>query len=357
MKPDDDQPGVGPPDVEPGRFANFMSAQGVDAFKRFTPLKPGADSTVESVCGADRRQPLYPTLLSSAAAFESPQVSGVFQTAVADFTLGVIQGLQDDETDEAPAEDDPFDFDSDDTSDEEDAAAPTPRTLAQKKDLRAKHRKTYMDVRQASPMGHLNPLKGTEQMIQQMRAIPGCDKEIAILDRHAQRNLASGFTWTAGVSSPGCIDENPKCVLVSTGNFQPNTLDCHGSFKLGKNGEILYNQTMQYLSQTVPRAMAALGVIGPQNVQEFIKACRLLDRFPMQADANSSKGVTVSQAVRRTPCPEDMTIPDFVEVKVVLCISVHANVGACAHKCVTAQPNCRVQDTHTHPHRSCHPTF
>ena len=53
MKPDDDQPGVGPPDVEPGRFANFMSVHGVDAFKRFTPLKPGADSTVESACGQD----------------------------------------------------------------------------------------------------------------------------------------------------------------------------------------------------------------------------------------------------------------------------------------------------------------
>jgi len=173
MKPDDDQPGVGSPDVEPGRFANFMSVQGHDAFKRFTPLKPGADSTVESVCGADRRQPLHPTLSSSAAAFESPQVSGGLQAAVADFTLGVIQGVQDAVTDEAPDEDDPIDFDSDDTSDEEDAAAPTPRTLAQKKELRAQHRQTYMGVRRDSPMGHLNPLVGTEQMIQQMHAIPG----------------------------------------------------------------------------------------------------------------------------------------------------------------------------------------
>jgi len=315
MKPDDDQPGVGPPDVEPGRFANFMSAQGVDAFKRFTPLKPGADSTVESVCGADRRQPLYPTLLSSAAAFESPQVSGVFQTAVADFTLGVIQGLQDDETDEAPAEDDPFDFDSDDTSDEEDAAAPTPRTLEQKKDLRAQHRKTYMGVRRDSPMGTLNPLQGTEQMIRRMHALPGCDNELAILDRHAQQQLASGFTWTAGVSSPGHVDENPDCFIIITGNFQPNTIDSRGSFKLGKNDEILYNQTMQYLCQTVPRVMAALGVIRPQDVQEFIKACKLLDRFPFPADANSSKGVTVSTEVRRTPCPEGMTITDFVEIQ------------------------------------------
>ena len=186
--------------------------------------------------------------------------------------------------------------------------------------------------------------------------LAGCDKEIAILDRHAQLQLASGFTWAAGVSSPGCIDENPKCVLVITGNFQPNTLDCHGSFKLGKNDEILYNQTMQYLSQTVPRIMAALGVITPQDVQEFIKACRILDRFPMPSDANSSKGVTVSQEVRRTPCPEGMTIPDFVEVRVMLCISVHANVGACADTCVTAQSNCRVQDTRTHTHRLCHHT-
>ena len=135
MKSDADQPGVGPPDVEPGRFANFMSAQGDHAFKRFTPLEPAADSTVESACGADRRQTLYTTLLSSAAAFESPQVSGVLQTAVADFTLGVIQGVQDAETVEASDEDDPIDFDSDDTSDEEDAAAPTRRTLAQKKDV------------------------------------------------------------------------------------------------------------------------------------------------------------------------------------------------------------------------------
>jgi len=123
-----------------------------------------------------------------------------------------------------------------------------------------------------------------------------------------------------------------------------------------ENDEVLYNQTMQFLSQTVPRAMAALEVIRPQDVQEFIKACIILDRFPMRSDANSSKGVTVSKEVRRTPCPEGMSIPDFVEVRVVFCISVHANVGACADKCVTAQTNCRVHDTHTHTHRSCHYT-
>ena len=86
---------------------------------------------------------------------------------------------------------------------------------------------------------------------------------VSLRERVCERQLKSGFSWTAGVSSPGCHEENPECILVITGNFQPNTLDCDGSFKLGKNDEVLYNQTMQFLSQTVPRAMAALAEIRP----------------------------------------------------------------------------------------------
>ena len=87
-------------------------------------------------------------------------MGGVLQTAVADFTLGVIEGILGDETVEASDLDDLDDFDSDDTSDEEDAKASAPRTLAQKKELRAKHCKTYMGVRDASPMGRLDPRGG-----------------------------------------------------------------------------------------------------------------------------------------------------------------------------------------------------
>ena len=117
------------------------------------------------------------------------------------------------------------------------------------------------------------------------------------------------------MSSPGCPEENPDCILVITENFQPNTLGGDGSFQVGKIDEVLYNQTMQFLSQTVPRAMAALKEIRPQDVQKFIKACMILNRFPMQSDAYSSKGVTASKQERRTPCPEGMSVPDFVEVR------------------------------------------
>ena len=104
-------------------------------------------------------------------------------------------------------------------------------------------------------------------------------------------------------------------MIVITGNFQPNTLGDDGSFQLGKNGEILYNQSMQHLCQTVPRAMACLKEIRLQDVQKFIKACMILDKFPMRSDANSSKGVTVSSEVRRTPCPEGMSVREFMEVR------------------------------------------
>ena len=71
MRPDDEPPGVGPPDVEPGRFANIMSAQGDHAFKRFTTLDPAADSTAESPCGAPP-QTLYTTLFLVQYLFPSP---------------------------------------------------------------------------------------------------------------------------------------------------------------------------------------------------------------------------------------------------------------------------------------------
>lgn len=46
-------------------------------------------------------------------------------------------------------------------------------------------------------------------------------------------------------------------------NFQPDTLDSEGSFKVGKNGEVLFNASMQHLTQTTPRGMAVLGDIKP----------------------------------------------------------------------------------------------
>jgi len=105
MKPDADPPGVGPPDVEPGRFANIMSAQGGHALQRFTALQPSADSTAESPFGAPP-QTLYTTPLSVAATCEAPQVGVLLQAAVANFTLGVIKGIQGDETVEASDQDD-----------------------------------------------------------------------------------------------------------------------------------------------------------------------------------------------------------------------------------------------------------
>ena len=120
------------------------------------------------------------------------------------------------------------------------------------------------------------------------------------------------------MSSPGCLEQNQECLIVITGNFQPDTWGRDGSFKLGKDQEVLYNQTMQILTQTVPRIMAAVGDIKPRDVQEFIKSCIIIDRFPMCSGANSSKGVTVSNLVRRRPCPEGMTVEDFVEVRLLL---------------------------------------
>ena len=106
--------------------------------------------------------------------------------------------------------------------------------------------------------------------------LTGFDDEVAILDKRAAQELTSGFAWEAGVSSPGCPVENQKCILVITGNFQPDTLDSNGSFKLGTDQQVLYNQSMQFLCQTVPQAMAALGEISCEHVQDFMKPASLL---------------------------------------------------------------------------------
>jgi len=88
-------------------------------------------------------------------------------------------------------------------------------------------------------------------MIPNVVNLAGFDADVAILDKHAARKLTSGFEWAAGVSSPGCPEENQRCILVITGNFQPDTLDSNGSL-LGKDQQLLYNQSMQFLCQTVP---------------------------------------------------------------------------------------------------------
>jgi len=71
--------------------------------------------------------------------------------------------------------------------------------------------------------------------------------------------------------------------------------------------------------------MAVMGEIRHEHVQELIKACIIIDRFPMRSDANSSKGLTASKDVRLKPCPERMSETDFVEVSLSFCISLHTN--------------------------------
>jgi len=107
--------------------------------------------------------------------------------------------------------------------------------------------------------------------------LTGFNADVAKFDNHAARELTSGFSWEAGISSLGCPVENQKCIIVITGNFQPNTLDSNGSFKLGKDQQVLYNQSMQFLCQTVPRAMTALEEINSEHVQDFINACFIID--------------------------------------------------------------------------------
>jgi len=104
--------------------------------------------------------------------------------------------------------------------------------------------------------------------------------------------------------------------------------------------------------------MAVLGEIKCEHVQEFIKACIIIDRFPMRSDANSSKGLTSSKDVRRKPCPEGMSEADFVEVRLLFYILLDENVSAHANDCVhlsavqvNTHTNCRVHNTHTHTRR------
>jgi len=186
--------------------------------------------------------------------------------------------------------------------------------------------------------------------------LTGFNAEVVILDKHAARELTSGFSWEAGISSL----ENHKCIIVITRNLQPNTLDSNGSFKLWKDQQVLYNQSIQFLCQTVPRAMTALGEIKSEHVQNFINTCFIIDRFPMRSDANSSKGLTASKDVRRKPCLARMSEGDFVEVSLSFCILLDEKVRA--HDKVTLMAVCTclisksirtliaVCTTHTHTH-------
>jgi len=65
----------------------------------------------------ERPRNLHTSLRDYAQACQAPQVDGSLSTTVAQFTLGVIQGLQGDVVDETAEMDEPFEYDSDDTSD------------------------------------------------------------------------------------------------------------------------------------------------------------------------------------------------------------------------------------------------
>jgi len=144
-RPGVDQPGVHPPDVESGPFASSMSAQGDHAFHRLKAAKRDTESTAVS-----RRQTLSPTVLSGAVTSEALQEGGVLQRAAAG---------------EASDQNDEYDYDSDDTSDGGDEIAGAPRTLQQKKKTRMKRRDRYMRVRRASPLGGMDPRRGTRRLI------------------------------------------------------------------------------------------------------------------------------------------------------------------------------------------------
>jgi len=98
--------------------------------------------------------------------------------------------------------------------------------------------------------------------------------------------------------------------------------------------------------------MAALGEIDCEHVQDFIKACIIIDRFPMRSDANLSMGLTALKDVRRKPCPEGMSEADFVVVSLSFCISFDEDIRR-ARTCLMSNThtNCRVHNTHTHTHR------
>ena len=75
---------------------------------------------------------LHTSLRDYAQACQAPQVNGLLSTTVFDVTLGLIQGLQGNVVDETAEMDEPFEYDSDDTSD----GGSDDDTLAQKKVLK-----------------------------------------------------------------------------------------------------------------------------------------------------------------------------------------------------------------------------
>jgi len=103
-----DAPGIDVPDVPPGRFAHIMSAQGEHVLERFIRSRPPR---------GERPRNLHTSLRDYAQACQAPQVDGSLSTTVAQFTLGFIQGLQGNVVDETAEMDEPFEYDSDDTSD------------------------------------------------------------------------------------------------------------------------------------------------------------------------------------------------------------------------------------------------
>jgi hypothetical protein len=116
------------PDVEKQRFANLMSSGTSILLRRVTQVEPAGAN--------DRVTPpltLYTALLSSAAAFEAPQVNGFLQKVTTDFTHGVIEGFRGRVTHETSVQDDPKDFDSDNSSEDDDNEATTGLGLQQQK--------------------------------------------------------------------------------------------------------------------------------------------------------------------------------------------------------------------------------
>ena len=114
------------PDVEKQRFANLTSSGTSILLQRVKQLEPAGAN--------DRVTPpltLYTALLSSAAAFEAPQVKGSLQKVTADFTHGVIDGFRGRVTHETSPED--LWYDSDNSSEDEDKEATIGLGLQQKK--------------------------------------------------------------------------------------------------------------------------------------------------------------------------------------------------------------------------------
>jgi len=140
-------PDVGRPDVERPDVERPGVDQPGKAAKRDT------ESTAVS-----RRQTLSPMVLSGAVTSEALQEGGVLERAAAG---------------EASDQNDPYDYDSDNTSDGEDPIAGAPRTLQQKKQTRLQRLEAYMRVRRASPLVGMDPRGGTRRLIAQLRNTPG----------------------------------------------------------------------------------------------------------------------------------------------------------------------------------------